>query len=146
MLPSWIVEGTRDDIIKRLRSDTVRKKIKEYLKQRGMDFLNSLLISDVAYEKDKKIEGKRLGELTDLESASQFICDILIRSNLYVGVIYFGMKEENLEKILSQPYVMIGTDSSARCSSGITAKGKPHPRGFGSFPRFIKNIFLIEVY
>jgi len=56
------------------------------------------------------------------------------------------MKEENLEKILSQPYVMIGTDSSARCSSGITAKGKPHPRGFGSFPRFIKNIFLIEVY
>lgn len=142
MLPSWIVEGTRDDIIKRLRSDTVRKKIKEYLKQRGMDFLNSLLISDVAYEKDKKIEGKRLGELTDLESASQFICDILIRSNLYVGVIYFGMKEENLEKILSQPYVMIGTDSSARCSSGITAKGKPHPRGFGSFPRFIKKYVL----
>jgi len=62
-------------------------------------------------------------------------------------VIYFGMKEENLEKILSQPYVMIGTDSSARCSSGITAKGKPHPRGFGSFPRFYKkNMFLIEVY
>jgi N-acyl-D-amino-acid deacylase len=32
---------------------------------------------------------------------------------------------------------MIGTDSSARCACGPTYKGKPHPRGFGSFPRFL---------
>jgi N-acyl-D-amino-acid deacylase len=32
---------------------------------------------------------------------------------------------------------MIGTDSSARSFSGRTRKGKPHPRGFGSFPRFL---------
>lgn len=141
-LPSWIVEGSREDIIERLKDRGVRLAIKRYLKQRGIEFLNSIVISDVVFEGDKKLEGKRVGEVVSLENASDFICDLLIRSNLQVGAIYFGMNEENLEKILSKPYVMIGTDSSARCSSGITAKGKPHPRGFGSFPRFIRRYVL----
>ncbi|GAB6182708.1 N-acyl-D-amino-acid deacylase family protein [Thermodesulfovibrio hydrogeniphilus] len=137
-LPNWTVEGSRDEIIERLKNKSVREKIKKYLKQRGKEFLDALQISDVAFEGDKSFEGRRIGELTTLENASDFICDLLIRSNLYVGVIYFGMSEENLEKIMSKPYVMIGTDSSARCSSGVTAQGKPHPRGFGSFPRFLR--------
>lgn len=141
-LPSWIIEGNREDIIERLKNKNVRLKIKKYFKERGEDFLNSLLISDIASDKYKSLEGKRLGEIVTLENAAQFTCDLLIHSNLMVGVIYFGMSEENLEKILSQPYVMIGTDSSARCTSGITRNGKPHPRGFGSFPRFIKKYIL----
>ncbi len=149
-LPSWIVEGSREDIIKRLKNSKVRKQIKKYLKSKGESFLKSLLISDTAFHSDKKFEGKSLGELTNLENAADFIADLLIRSNLRVGAIYFGMKEENLIKILSKPYVMIGTDSSAKSSNGITAHGKPHPRGFGSFPRFLrryvleKNIIKIE--
>jgi len=141
-LPSWIIEGSKEDILKRLKSKTVRAEINDYLKNRGAKFLNSIAISEVASDKDKSIEGRTLGELTDLNRAANFICDILIRSNLYVDVIYFGMSEENLKRILLQPYVMIGTDASARCRDGITARGKPHPRGFGSFPRFIRKYVL----
>ena len=47
------------------------------------------------------------------------------------------MNEDNLKRLLALPYVAIGTDSSARSASGPTRKGKPHPRGFGSFPRFL---------
>jgi N-acyl-D-amino-acid deacylase len=54
-----------------------------------------------------------------------------------VGAIFSSMSEDNLIRFLSLPYIMIGTDSSARSASGITCKGKPHPRGFGSFPRFL---------
>ena len=32
---------------------------------------------------------------------------------------------------------MIGSDSSVRSFSGLTRRGKPHPRGFGSFARFL---------
>lgn len=62
---------------------------------------------------------------------------ILIEEKLRVGAIFSSMSEKNLKRFLSLPYVMIGTDSSARSLSGITRKGKPHPRGFGSFPRFL---------
>lgn len=141
-LPSWIVEGSREEIVNRLKSFRVRKHIKEFLRSKGENFLQNLMISHVMFEGDKRFEGKRLSDLTSLENCSDFIADVLIRSNLFVGVIYFGMNEENLTKILSKPYVMIGTDSAARCSSGITAQGKLHPRGFGSFPRFLRKYVL----
>jgi N-acyl-D-amino-acid deacylase len=47
------------------------------------------------------------------------------------------MSEENLARFLSLPHLMIGSDSSARSTDGPTHNGKPHPRGFGTFPRFI---------
>jgi N-acyl-D-amino-acid deacylase len=141
-LPQWIIEGSREEIVSRLKKESVRKEIAKYIKTRGKNFLDSLLISEVAFEKDRHFEGKKLGDITKLENAHNFICDLLIRSDLYVAVIYFGMNEENLIKILSKPYVMIGTDSSSRSTKGITARGKPHPRGFGSFPRFIRKYVL----
>jgi N-acyl-D-amino-acid deacylase len=142
-LPSWIIEGSRENIIEKLKRSSVRNKIKRHLKKKGESFLQSLLISEVYFEKDKQFEGKRLAELTNFNNIADFISELLIRSNLSVGVIYFCMSEENLMKILSKPYVMIGTDSSARCSNGITFHGKPHPRGFGSFPRFLRK-YIIE--
>ncbi len=141
-LPSWIIEGSKDAIIARLKSLKVRAYIKRYLKKRGTDFLQHLVISDVFSNNDKIFEGKSIGQLTHIEKAADFICELLIRSNLQVGVIYWCMSEDNLERILSKPYVMIGTDSSARCVNGVTAVGKPHPRGFGSFPRFIRKYVL----
>ena len=62
---------------------------------------------------------------------------ILIDERLRVGAIFLSMSEENLKKFLSLTYCMIGSDSSARSFDGPTRKGKPHPRGFGTFPRFI---------
>lgn len=141
-LPSCLLEGSKEEIITRLKKRSVRSFIKRYFKEKGEEFLKNLMISDVANEKDRHIVGKTLSELTNLETATNFVCDILIHSELQVGVIYFGMNEENLEKILQKPYTMIGTDAAARCKDGVTAKGKPHPRGFGSFPRFIKKYVL----
>lgn len=65
------------------------------------------------------------------------LIDITIDEKARTGAIFFSMSEENLKRFLSLTYTMIGTDSSARSFSGPTRIGKPHPRGFGSFPRFI---------
>jgi N-acyl-D-amino-acid deacylase len=62
---------------------------------------------------------------------------ILIEEKLRVGAIFSSMSEDNLNRFLSLPYAMVGTDSSARSAEGPTGRGKPHPRGFGSFPRYL---------
>ncbi|MCK5140091.1 MAG: amidohydrolase family protein, partial [Thermodesulfovibrionia bacterium] len=63
--------------------------------------------------------------------------EILIEEKLRVGALFFFMNEDNLRSILRVPFSMIGSDSSARSFDGITAQGKPHPRGFGCFPRIL---------
>ncbi len=42
-----------------------------------------------------------------------------------------------MKRFISLPFCMIGSDSSARCFDGVTKKGRPHPRGFGTFPAFL---------
>lgn len=46
-----------------------------------------------------------------------------------------GMSPENLKRILEQDWVCCGTDETARPLED--SLGMSHPRGFGSFPRFI---------
>lgn len=46
-----------------------------------------------------------------------------------------GMSEENLGRILAREWVCCGTDETARPED--ESLGRSHPRGFGSFPRFI---------
>lgn len=47
-----------------------------------------------------------------------------------------GMSPENLDRILKQEWVCCGTDETARPQDD--SLGLSHPRGFGSFPRFIR--------
>jgi N-acyl-D-amino-acid deacylase len=50
------------------------------------------------------------------------------------------MSEENMERIYAKDWVMVGSDAGARGFTGVLARGKPHPREFGTFPRFISQM------
>lgn len=52
-----------------------------------------------------------------------------------------GLSEDNLRKIISQDWVCCGSDESARPRD--FSIGRSHPRGFGSFPKFM-NILRSE--
>ena len=45
------------------------------------------------------------------------------------------MSEDNLDRILTQPYCMVASDGSAVVAAG---RGGGHPRSFGTFPRAIR--------
>ena len=90
-------------------------------------------------KKNKWMEGKTLAFISGRINIKPVdaLFKILIEEKLRAGAIFSSMSEDNLRRFLSLPYAMIGSDSSARSMSGITYGGKPHPRGFGSFPRFL---------
>jgi N-acyl-D-aspartate/D-glutamate deacylase len=57
---------------------------------------------------------------------------------LKTGAFFFGMSEDNMRAILSEPYVMLGSDASLRAPTGPLSMEHPHPRAYGSFPRFLR--------
>jgi N-acyl-D-amino-acid deacylase len=46
------------------------------------------------------------------------------------------MSGDNMDRIILKDYVMIGSDAGARAVTGPLGIGRPHPRTFGTFPRF----------
>ncbi|MBI4698349.1 MAG: D-aminoacylase [Nitrospirae bacterium] len=141
VLPAWAYEGGHDKELERLRSSRVQAKIKEEIlhEHPEKDYWDNITISSVNSGGNKWMEGKSLSQISSVSNKPPAEClfDILIDENLRVGAIFFSMNEDNLKTILKLPYTMIGSDSSARSFDGITAQGKPHPRGFGSFPRVL---------
>ena len=141
ILPPWVYEGGMKEELKRLKSSEFQEKIKKEIlyEYPEIEYWGNVNIASVSSEKNRWMEGKSIAYIArheDSETVDIFL-KILIEEKLRVSAIFASMNEDNLKRFLSLPYVMIGTDSSARSTSGPTYKGKPHPRGFGSFPRFL---------
>lgn len=141
ILPSWTYAGGVEEELRRLNDPETRSVIKgEILSQHPSDdYWNSVTIASVGSEYNQWMEGKSLDHISGKldKRPVDFLIDILIEERLRIGAIFHSMNEDNLRRFLSLPYVMIGSDSSVRSFDGPTRKGKPHPRGFGSFPRFL---------
>src|SRR5512137_2506692 len=50
-------------------------------------------------------------------------------------MIAFTMSEDHLRRLLAHPLVGVGSDGSAVAPYGPLARGKPHPRFYGTFAR-----------
>ncbi len=141
VLPSWAYEGGYEEELKKLKNPKVQEKIKiEILHEHTeKDYWDNITISSVSLNKNKWMEGKSILDVSESlkKTPVEYLFEILIEEKLRVGAIFFSMSEGNLKSILKLPFTMIGSDSSARSFDGITAQGKPHPRGFGSFPRIL---------
>ena len=66
------------------------------------------------------------------------VIQILKENDGEVSAIYHSMNEEDMKKIIKNPYVMIGTDGIVK---GYNQKS--HPRAFGAFTKAIK-FFCID--
>lgn len=141
VLPSWTYEGGALKELERLKDGKTREKIRNEITSQDPSgcYWREVAVASVQLKTNKWMEGKTLesiaGELRRQPVDALF--DILIEERLRVGAIFYSMNQENLRKFLSLPYLMIGSDSSARSTGGPTHVGKPHPRGFGTFPRFL---------
>lgn len=139
VLPAWAFEGGRKKELKRLKK--ARKRLSRDILASIPDesFWGQVIISSVNLVGNKWMEGKSVSEISRTlgKNLMDSLFDILIEEELQVGAIFFLMNEENLKSIMKHPLTVIGTDSSARSFDGVTARGMPHPRGFGSFPRIL---------
>lgn len=140
VLPRWAFEGGAEEEMRRLRDPDARERIKAELPE-DEETWEGVVVSSVPGESGKWLEGLSIKEISFRQGKEcrDALLDVLAEEGVRTGAIFHGMSEENLWKFLSLPYAMVASDSSARSPDGSTAFGKPHPRGFGTFPRFLKN-------
>jgi N-acyl-D-amino-acid deacylase len=140
ILPSWAFEGGNEQELERIADKEGRDRLRaELLSQAGdSSYWKRVVVSSVVSEKNKWMEGKTIAQISEKfeHDEVETLFSILNEERLRVGAIFLSMSEENLRKFLALPYCAIGSDSSARCFDGPTRIGKPHPRTFGTFPRF----------
>ncbi|GAB4482308.1 MAG: D-aminoacylase [Thermodesulfovibrionales bacterium] len=147
ILPSWTYDGGNERELERLRNPVTRDRIRAEMsgKTGRPGYWDKIVVSSVSSGANAWMEGKTLAEIGRTIGLDPLdaVFRVLQEEELRVGAIFRSMSEENKRKFLSLPYCMIGSDSSSRSFDGPTRRGKPHPRTFGTFPRFLRR-YAIE--
>jgi len=142
ILPPQVRDGGDDAALERLREpalataaafaiDLARDPIL------GGDGWETILITDVGSERNAGVVGMRIDELarTWRVAPAAAVVRLLVEEEMRVDCAFFSMNEDDVAAVLSAGFCCVGSDASARAFSGITARGMPHPRTYGTFPR-----------
>ena len=113
-------------------------KEETFEKLEGTPWENILLVG-MDQEEDKPLVGKTIQQAASEagQDPYEFSCDLLVKEGGNVAITGFGMDEEGTEQVLKHPLVMLCSDGGALAPTGPLHGGMPHPRNYGTFPRFL---------
>ncbi len=112
---------------------TVRAKIEQL---GGWD---SVQITSTASDALSWARGRRLGSLAAEREEEPFALAVrlITEDRNRVGMVGFGMNEENVELQLAHPLAAVCSDGGAQAPYGPLSDSVPHPRTYGAFPRVL---------
>ena len=93
---------------------------------------DQIFITSVVSKKNQDLVGKNLIEVGEIRKKDPYNAtfDLLLEEENAVGMVDFYGLEEHIIKFLKRPEQNV-------CTDALLAKGKPHPRAYGSFPRVL---------
>lgn len=142
LIPAWAMAGGRyDAFAKRCLDPVLRDSIKKgiefnLINDRGGNDLKRVQFS--VFNWKPELEGKTLYDWAIAEGLAPTIengAELIIQAQLHRGAscIFHAMQEEDVERILAHPQVMVASDGRITPIN----KGHPHPRVYGTFPRVL---------
>ena len=139
-LPEWAQEGGKEQTLKRLDDPDQREKMKRDMKTGGFAkgiAWDLVLINGSA--KKPEYQGHYVSELAEQsgKTGEDWAFDALLETGLQITMANFGMSEENRRQEMKHPAMTFGTDGFGIGLEGETARGLPHPRNFGAYPRIL---------
>lgn len=140
LLPDWAHEGGRRQLLDRLRDAGTRARLRDEILAFGREW-DRIYVTTVQTEANRELEGKTLAEIAEARRVEpvEALFDIVLEEEARAGMLHFIMDETDVEHVLKHPLSMIGSDGSSLRADGPLARGKPHPRSYGCFPRVLSH-------
>jgi N-acyl-D-amino-acid deacylase len=118
LLPSWAHVGGAT--LERLRDPQLRERMRVEVEETGSDGFHGVPVDWSIVVVDGEPVGDR---------GFAWVCDLLVERELDVGCLVHIGNEENVRTIMQHDRHTAGSD-------GILVGERPHPRAYGTFPRY----------
>ena len=141
ILPPWFHADGRERSLARLSDRAACDCLLAHLRDAvGDDVLTGITIAGTVASSTRDFQGCRL---TAVAAAFKLplaytVLELCRRDGLRTGAFFEGIEEAGMRRILQRPDVAIGSDASLRTLDGPLHDGYPHPRTFGTFPRYLR--------
>ena len=142
LLPRWVRAGGRDSALERLVDPKLRDRIVTEAAElnEGRDGWDSVLICNAGSDEYRPHHGRSIGEIARILGADpgEVFIDMLLKSRMHTSIANFTMNQEETDRVLLHPLGMVCTDAGCRAPYGALHHDFPHPRAYGSLPRFFR--------
>lgn len=138
LLPGWMHAGGAAATLNRLRDPAIRERLRVEMEEQGSDGFHGvpidwriIVIGSADRAENEQWIGKDVAAAA-AEAARRpidFLCELLLEEELAVACIVQIGNEENVRAIMTHPAHTVGSD-------GILVGACPHPRSWGTFPRY----------
>lgn len=144
VFPDWAGEGAAKAECERLADPATRSRIVAEIDASGRDW-SQVMIGGTWHEDNRRYSGRFVSEILGGSTPGELVCDILDKDRCRTGAFFFGMCEENLDKIYSRPWIVPGSDASLRAPWGPLGADHPHPRAYGTMPEFYRRLRALGI-
>jgi N-acyl-D-amino-acid deacylase len=152
LLPSWVQEGGKGEMRKRLNASVFLRQVIDALDVSGSDGYSgsvvdwqNVVIAGVELADHLPFVGKSIGDSAatlGIRPVDLYI-RIILNEDFKASCIVFAGNESNVREIMRHSSHMVGSD-------GILTGSRPHPRGYGTFARYLgyyarkENVLTLE--
>ena len=137
IFPRWSQVGGRDALLGSLADLEFRCRlyqgIQENLDRRG----NAERIVIARHRANPNLEGLSLAAIAERLGCDPVEAAIRVYQEGEAQVVTHSLEEADVETIASSSWVAVGSDGSSLKTEGLLSTGRPHPRSYGTFPRFL---------
>lgn len=140
MMPDEILSDGADSVRARLQRPEIQQKVKDHLiknlKKRKLKHFSYAVVA--SHSADSTYNGKSIEEINLMKGKkhkakyeAETIIELMQAGG--AGMVFHGMSENDVKKIMQYPFNMFASDASIR----IYKQGVPHPRGYGTNARVL---------
>ncbi len=138
LVPGWAQDGGIEKMLERLKEKPRKLKddIGAEMERRGGAHCVEIAST---YGHRPDWEARRLNDIADELGLApeEAVCDMLLACGGAVAAIYFSIDLDDVLRIMRDMRVAVGSDGY---NFPFNLSYKPHPRSFGSFPRFLETV------
>jgi N-acyl-D-amino-acid deacylase len=139
LLPSWSTEGGPAEALKRLSDRDTRERIRVDIEEVGSDGChgvpvdwNTIEINGVRRDANSHLVGHSVAESARAAGRppAELYFDVLVDERMGTSCLMHVGHEDNVQAIMRHPAHTGGSD-------GLLVGERPHPRAWGTFPRYL---------
>ena len=143
LLPRWVMAGGIGAMLERLASRDVRTRLRDEIARRGLTHFGRIPSWDavrIAVSPNLPGDaGRTLGDLARRRGLDPLdvVCDVILTDRGATRILITSMSDADVQAIVTTPWVLMGSDGNAIAPTGVTGRGKPHPRYYGTHARVL---------
>ncbi|GAA4239617.1 D-aminoacylase [Actinomadura meridiana] len=143
LLPSWAAAGGPAALLARLADPEERSRIRHSMEVEGSDGCHGVPAEwetiEISGSPDTTVVGRTIADLAAASGRPAFdvFCERLVADDLATTILQHVGHEENVRAIMRHPCHTGGSDGLLPVITEANAAAKPHPRAWGTFPRYL---------